>query len=100
MSEVHLQNGLLILLGASGSAVTPPTCVLQQCFCAGRVLIAVQAGLEPLDMPFILLQPAGVMGQMYVYVHAPLLPFCILFHAVMTVGSERSHHLVLIQPLP
>lgn len=49
-----------------------------------------KAGLELLDVPFILLQPAGLMGQISVHVHA----FCSLssipFHTVMAVGSETD----------
>lgn len=73
MPEVHFQNWHLNLPHASllGSS---PTCTAAVLPChASRVFIAVQARLELLDMPFILLQPAGLMGQ--VCVHASPPPF-------------------------
>lgn len=56
----------------------------------GRVFAAAQAGLELLDVPFILLQPAGLMGQISVHVHAFCSLSSILLHSVMAVGSETD----------
>lgn len=75
-AKVRCQNQPLCLPGASWLSCSPACTTAVLPFHAGRVLIAAQARLELLDMPFILLQPAGLIGQIYVCVCACFqLPF-------------------------
>lgn len=67
-AKVHCQNRPLHLPGASWLGCSPARTTAVPPFYTGRVLIAAQARLKFLDMPFILLQPAGLMGQIYVCV--------------------------------
>lgn len=82
-AKIHCQNWHLDLPGASW--------LLPGTYCSrASLLVAAQARLELLDVPFILLEPSGLMGQMYVCVCALCSPSCILFCTVMTAGSETD----------